>query len=185
MRFLSEIALTVLFAVVPARAGNIVTDPGFESCSSDGQSPPPGWTASLENVQCNSNQHSGNFSAEFVSTTSTLSQSLTTIAGDNYDFSFWLYADVGSPNSFTASFGSDEVLDLANSDTFASYELEDFTVTATGTTTPIEFTGASDGGAWFLDDVSVTDEGPATPEPASVALFGSGPLGLCWFRRGR
>jgi hypothetical protein len=107
----------------------------------------------------------------------TMSQSISTTAGDNYDFSFWLDDGSVSPDSFTASFGSDEVLDLVNHSDFG-YTLEDFTVTATAATTTISFGAHTTGNSWTLDDVSVTDLGPSAPEPTSLALFSSGLLGL-------
>ena len=177
--FASAVLLAV--SVVPARA-NLITDPGFEKCANLGD-PPPGWTASGL-VSCDFNPHTGNWDATFSLTGGgTLSQTVTTIAGDNYDFSFWLEADSFSPDFFTASFGSDEVLDLTSPASFV-YTLEDFPVTATGTSTTIEFTGATNGGLWALDDVSVTDLGPSTPEPASLVLLASGLLAIAWrFRR--
>ena len=177
------LTLAVLLAasVVPARA-NLITDPGFESCPDIGN-PPPGWTVSR--TACSLNPHSGTWDIDFLFPVGgTLSQTITTTAGDNYDFSFWLWGTALSPDFFTASFGSNEVLDLVNPAPSA-YLLEDFTVTATGTSTTIEFAGNADGSSWSLDDVSVTDLGPSAPEPASLVLFATGLLAIAWrFRRG-
>jgi hypothetical protein len=178
------LALAILLAasVVPARA-NLITDPGFESCTSSFFGP-PGWARSFPSAFCNQNPHTGGWDTDGSGRAGTLSQTIATIVGDNYDFSFWLWNPVGAPGIFTASFGSDEVLDLVNVGVIASYTLEDFTVTATGTNTTIGFGMESNGGAWSLDDVSVTDQGPATPEPASLLLMGTGLLAIAWrFRR--
>lgn len=108
-----------------------------------------------------------------------LSLAITTI------FRFGSRANPGSPSFFTASFGSNEVLDLVSPGVF-SYTLKDFIVTATGTSTTIRFDSESNDGAWALDDVSVTDQGSAAPEPASLLLMASGLLGIAWrFRRQR
>ena len=107
------LTLAVLLAasVIPARA-NLITDPGFESCTGYGAAIPD-WTSA--NVSC-SYAHTGTFGAGFTGS-ATLSQTITTTIGDNYDFSFWLAVYSPSsfplpPASFTVSFGSDEVTDF-------------------------------------------------------------------------
>jgi hypothetical protein len=113
----SAVAASLLIASAsPARA-NLVTDPGFESCSTLGSSPPPDWSGT---ATCSNIAHSGSFGALFLSGSQTLSQSIATTAGDRYDFSFWLLNNnlPGNPNSFTASFGSGTVLDLTNASPF-------------------------------------------------------------------
>jgi hypothetical protein len=77
-------AILLAASVVPARA-NLITDPGFESCT--GIEAPPGWTSSGD-AGCNSlAAHTGSWGVIFSPIPNTLSQTITTIAGENYDFS--------------------------------------------------------------------------------------------------
>jgi hypothetical protein len=175
---LAAAACLLITSVTPTRA-NLVTDPGFESCSQQ-VTTPPGWTATGI-AECGSTPHSGVFDAQFSGVAATLSQSIPT-AGDTYDFSFWLRsvnASVGTV--FTASFGADQVLNLTSSGVAFPYTFENFAVTATATTTTVQFqkTGGL-GGFLALDDVSVT---PAIPEPGSLAVLAAALCGLAAIRR--
>jgi len=173
-------AALLAISVAPARA-NLVTDPGFESCTTNG-SLAPGWTSS-DNSGCGSNSHTDSWANNFPEPGGTLSQTVATVTGDNYDFSFWLEGEIFTPDHFAAFFGSDEVLLLGGID-HLGYTLQDFAVTATGASTTISFSGFDAEGAWNLDDVSITDV--TAPEPASLILFGTGLLGIAWrFRRQR
>jgi hypothetical protein len=164
----SALAAGLLIAPLsPARA-NLVSDPGFESCIPPGGpgETPPDWSGT---AICAGRPHSGTWAAGFASPSATLSQSIATTPGDTYDFSFWLESPdpPQPPNSFTASFGSDVVLNLTNVFPF-HYTFEDFTVTAAAASTTISFTASTPapGSFWFLDDVSVT----AVPAPALSPL---------------
>jgi hypothetical protein len=111
--------------------------------------------------------------------TQTLSQPLSTPAGE-YQFSFWLInTSSNTGNSFTASFGSDVVLNITGAFGHTDYMFEDFIVSATSGSTTISFVGSQSEGQWFVDDVSVT----LVPEPASLALLAAGLLGLAAVRR--
>jgi hypothetical protein len=167
------LALAAGFAA-PTRA-NLITNPGFESCTTNSQSPPPGWTGTAECISTGA--HSGTWQATFPgrSGPTTLSQSITTTAGAVYDFSFWLENLQSFSNFFTASFGADQVLNLNNVQP-GGYVFENFSVSAAANTT-IAFTGSASLGPWRLDDVSVTPAA-AVPEPASLALLAVGLVSL-------
>jgi hypothetical protein len=88
---ISALAASLLFASVSPTLANLVTDPGFESCTIFGDRP-PGWISA--GVICSTvagNVHSGSWAADFTDQNgngmATLSQSIATTAGDMYEFS--------------------------------------------------------------------------------------------------
>jgi MYXO-CTERM domain-containing protein len=171
--------LLLAIGIVPARA-NLVMDPGFEGCTSFGQTPILGWsgTATCDNT-IGVAPHSGNWAALVGSgfpigeSTQTLSQPLNAPAGE-YQFSFWLNnTSSNTDNSFTASFGGQQVLDITDAFGHAGYIFYEFIV-STGQNPTINYDGTQTEGQFFVDDVSVTP----TPEPPSLALLAAGLLGL-------
>lgn len=117
-----------------------------------------------------------------------LTQGISTAAGHSYTFSFTLAntvsASLGSPNDFSASAGAFSPLTLTNSSAFST-SLYSFVFTATGPTTTIGFAFRNDSGFWKLDDVSVTANATTTPIPPALLLFVTtlGGLGVVGYRR--
>ncbi len=100
-----------------------------------------------------------------------LTQEVTTVSGQSYSYSFWLTAEAysGVPDEFRASFGGQTLLDLVDVNPFA-YTLYTFAVTATSSSSLVEFDSINDFSYFDLDNVGLA----AVPEPSSLALFGLG-----------
>jgi len=190
-------------------AGNLVTNCGFENGSSAGPNSsitPAGWTVTnlftYEQV-VNTAQfvNSGSFAYRFGNFesqgASTMAQSFTDIAGDDYTFSFYLLNGAGgvTPNvqvqAFWDSTSGTPLLSLTNTTQPNPYTEYSFTVLGTGSDT-ITFSAYNDPAEFYLDDVSVVDAGPsvpptpsAVPEPSSLALLVTGILGSAGMIRRR
>jgi hypothetical protein len=126
-----------------------------------------------------------------------LSQTIATIPGVVYEFSFELAhtaydGDAGA--EFTASFGSDEVMDLlggppqseGEASIYGQWQTESFLVEATSPDTTITFSFYSPPGYYLLTDV---DPGPYVPDVpdggVGIGYAAAVLLGLCGFSAGR
>jgi len=84
-----------------------------------------------------------------------LSQTLPTLAGDRYLLSFWLVNPApGTPNEFQATWDGNPLLDLVDADPFGWTNCQ-YVVTASGTSTVLQFGFQNDQNAFGLDEVSV------------------------------
>ena len=97
----------------------------------------------------------------------TLSQTIATTAGQTYTVSFWLEMQDGGANNFSALWNGQTVLSLTNVVNSFGYTEYTYTVTATSSTSTLEFSAA--GSPWFLDNVSVTQNGTSAPVVNSIA----------------
>ena len=112
-----------------------------------------------------------------VSTDGTLSQTLSTVAGAQYNISFW-FASVGDdPSDFSVYWDGTQLLSLTNPNTGSNWTQYTFTGTGTGSDTLL-FSFRDDPAYVALDNVSVTEVQPSVPEPSSFLLLGTGALGL-------
>jgi Ca2+-binding RTX toxin-like protein len=156
----SQAAFTDTFAI------NLVQNPGFETGDFTN------WTLSgntgFTSVTTDK-PHSGSYAAHLGPIGSlgfiTQSQQVSTIAGGQYTFSWWLANDdPGTPSEFVASWNGTTVLDQVDVPPQA-YKLYSYTVNATSASTPLQF-GFRQDPAWLdLDDVSVTFIGMTNTPP--------------------
>ena len=114
--------------------------------------------------------HSGIYGAEFgtVGSLGYLSQTISTTTGANYLLSFWLASpDGATPNEFQVSWGGITLLDEINIPAFGWTNMQ-FVVTATGTSTVLQFGFRDDPTYLAFDDVTV-DSLTAPPTPVILS----------------
>ncbi len=185
---MNKLALSFLVFLITAGAipsahaqTNLVQNPGFETGNFTN------WTIGNSNNDIAfvgpGVPHSGSFAAELggEGTLAPVSQTLPTVSGESYIFSFYFGSDGTIPNEFRVSFGDSQLFDSTNI-AASNYTLESFNVVATDATTTIAFGGRDDLGFVDLDDVSVVAN---VPEPSTWAMLSLGAVcaGVVVFRR--
>ena len=98
-----------------------------------------------------------------VGSDGTLSQTIATTAGQTYTLSFWLQNEASGTNDFKAIWNGQTLLSLSNA-AQSGYTEYTYTVTATGSTTTLEFSAANGPSQWDLDNISLTANSNATPQ---------------------
>ena len=206
MKKLLVAALLASAIAVPASAAELVVNGGFED-PVDGFA---GWSTVIDSMWVMNNSsaaHSGDMSVLIGASSKQhpdeLYQTLNTVVGQTYTWSYWIAAAGNQqfPSSFVATIGALKIGDATNSGTVPYINLSG-TYVATSASTEIHFTAFNSAGVYQLDDISVTgplavscenrvcggDGGAGgVPEPESWALMvlGFGGLGAALRRRPR
>ena len=105
----------------------------------------------------------------------TLSQTITTTPGQTYTLSFWLQNEASGTqdNDFNATWNGQTLLSLTNA-AHSGYTQHTYTVTATGSTSTLEFSAANVPSQWDLDNISLTPAGSTTTDPPAAPVITTG-----------
>lgn len=195
MRFaVRSLVLVMLFAGVacaPGFATNLIVNGGFETGDFSG------WTVTGNNTVVegdgfsNYEPHGGTYFAalgNYGLPLGSVSQSFMDVSGQQYELTYYLASDGMDPNELETEVDGNVLSDLVNVPVTGSapypYVEYDFLFTGTGDDT-LAFLDLDDPSFLALDDVSVAAVPAPIPEPGSMALFGTGILGVLGMVRRR
>lgn len=210
MKFAKQLAATFVLAaaVIAPASANIVVDGSFESFDGEGAWQTESWSRFTRGTQ-DGGFSAGTGCAVASNFSCTLSQTLSTVAGQRYDLSFWLYADgvVGSNGEIVANFDNglrvwfgdqivQTIINFPTTNTSGSFNpggpstlITISNILATSASTVLQFAGYHGPAGIYLDNVVVDavpgEEPGEVPEPGTLSLLGLAMGGLALARRRR
>jgi len=160
---------------VAPTCGSRVVNGGFETGSFT-----PGWTtfpaSSGSDFGVSSTAHTGTHSVDFGATNNiddVIQQTIPTIPGASYTFSFFLLSPDGSTDDHIAvKWNGVAVYDQTNIPNSPSWQSFSFSVVATSTSTIVELRGYNGPSFSYVDDVSVV---PVSSVPDGITLAPQSP----------
>jgi hypothetical protein len=160
-------------------ADDLVTNGGFDTGDFAGWTAVSAASGSDFFVSCSDfYAHTPNCFAAFgavAGQNDSISQTLSTVAGVDYTFSFWV-SQADANGQFEAFWDGTQLLDLTGAHNNApNYYHYLFSETATSTNTVIAFAANTPPGYYYLDDVSVV---APTPESSCITLLVPALLGM-------
>jgi PEP-CTERM motif len=178
-RFSISFGLLVLgLTASPAGADQLLVNGGFETGDFTGWTQ-SGNTGSTFVAFGPGVPNSGYYAAALgpVGSVGYLSQTFTTTPGSTLYLNFFLASDGGLPNSFSATLGSNTLLQLTDIPQ-QLYTLYSYQTTATDISTTLTFGFQNDPGYLMLDDVSVTTSptDPTTWPAGTPPSYPGGPV---------
>lgn len=180
---LSALVVAALVGMAPAARADLVTNGDFETGDFTGwQVQSVHGTVSVGSLFAYAGTYGAGLEEGFGGT-GEVSQQLATTAGQSYTISFYLEAGINPPADLKVYFGSDLLLDLAGAAPLGPWTKYTFTDVAASASTLLAFDFSAPGTiGWFsLDNVSVEPQN--VPEPASLALLGTGLIATRFLRR--
>ena len=173
-------ALVVTLAGSSGSSGNLVTNGSFETGSLSGWTLGGNSTSTTygPEIFIDRNPESGTYAAGMgsVGSDGTLSQTIATTAGKTYTLSFWLQNDAPGANDFKALWNGQTLLSFTNAANFG-YKQYTYTVTATTSSSTLQFSARNDPSQWDFDNISLTANGSSaqvdTIAPTVISLVAS------------